>query len=375
MIMAANDEQFSGPPESYPGAVPLGPTYLPGPPTPYGRPPGIYGQVPFAQPGEPPAMPDGPREYPQLLRGARNRWWKPLLSIPLFAALVGIVINLLSLLLLPIGALTGHRDLLAYMSSTLDVKHLGPVGFAFTNLSLIVLIPAAMFTVWAVHRTKPRFLISVAGRFRWRWFARCLLVVVPLWVIYLGVGTLLDPPTGGRPPHWLALLIIVIISTPLQAAGEEFAFRGFLTQVVGSWFRRPIVSALVPLPFSVGLFALAHGSLHLWILVDLGSFALATYILTWRTGGLEAGICLHAVNNMLIFLITLNLGGWQDSFVQSSSTGSASAALTSLAANAVVTALLLWQAKRVDLNRLYRPIAAAEIAAQQSTGRPIMLTP
>lgn len=318
-------------------------------------------------------MPDGPCEYPQLLRGGRNRWWKPLLSISLFVALAFVVINLLSLLLLPIAALTGHRDLLAYMNQALDVKNLGPVGFAFTNLSLIVLIPAAMFAIWAVHRTKPRFLISVEGRFRWRWLARCLIVIVPLWVIYLGVGTLLDPPTGGRPPHWVALLIIVIISTPLQAAGEEFAFRGFLTQVVGSWFRRPIVAMLVPLPFSVGLFALAHGSLHLWILVDLGSFALATYILTWRTGGLEAGIALHAVNNMLIFVITLNLGGWQDSFVQSDSTGSAPAALISLGANAVITALLLWQARRVKLNRIYRPAGPEAIAPRQPTSQPVML--
>ena len=364
--MASNDEQFSGPPGFYPRSAPPG--------LPDGQAPSPYGQARPVASGKPPAMPDGPREYPQLLRGARNRWWKPLLSVSMFIALAMVATIALLVLLVLFGALTGHRDVTGFVNRTLDVNNLGPIGFAFTNLSLIVLIPAAMFAIWAVHRTRPRFLISVEGRFRWRWLARCLVVILPLWVIYLGVGTLLDPPTGGRPPHWLALLVIVIISTPLQAAGEEFAFRGFLTQVVGSWFRRPIVSMLVPLPFSVGLFALAHGSLHLWILVDLGSFALATYILAWRTGGLEAGIALHAVNNMLIFIITVNLGGWQDSFVQSDSTGSAPAALISLGANAVVTALLLWQARRVGLDRIYRPSGPQTIAPQQSSGQPVMLS-
>ncbi len=299
-------------------------------------------------------MPDGPREYPQLLRGPRYRWWKPILTLLLFGAVAAIVINVLSLLLIPIGLLTGQGVTSLLLRAT-DTKNMNPVSFALTNLSLIVLIPSAMLAVWVVYRTKPRFLLSVEGRFRWRWFARCLIVIVPIWVIYLGVGNLLDPPTGGRPPQWLALMIIAIVSTPLQCAAEEVTFRGFLPQVLGSWFRPRLAAVLVPLPFSVGLFALAHGSLHLWILVDLGSFALATYILMWRTGGLEAGIALHAVNNLLIFLVTINLGGWQQSFVQTDTEGSPGAALISFGVNAVVTVLLLWQAKRADVRRVYQP--------------------
>ncbi len=335
----------------------------------YAPPPPVWA-VP---PTKPSAMPDGPREYQQLLRGPRHRVWKPILSILLFAALVVVLINLLSLLLIPIGVLTGHQDLSAFVNRVLDTDNLGPLGFAFVNLSLIVLIPIAMFSVWAVHRTRPRFLISVAGRFRWRWFARSLIVILPIWLVYLGVGAFREPPTGGRPPHWIALLIIVIVSTPLQAAGEEFAFRGFITQVVGSWFRRPIASLLVPLPFSVGLFALAHGSMHLWILVDLGSFALATYVLAWRTGGLESGIALHTVNNVLIMLVSLNLGGWQQGFVQSDTTGSAGAALISLGVNALVTVVLLWQAKRAKLDRIYRPPEPVAVTGAPPTGQPAVL--
>ncbi|MBA8794010.1 membrane protease YdiL (CAAX protease family) [Friedmanniella endophytica] len=377
-------EQPYPPQQGYPpqSQQPYGqqPSPQPGQPGPYAQQP--YGQQPYAQqpyaqqPYGPPAgypalavrapkpspLPDHPVIYQQLLRGGRHRWWKPILSIVMFVAVVFVLINLLSLILIPIGIATGHSaDLAQFVDRILDPKAgMGPLTFAFTNLSLIVLIPVAMFTVWAVHRTPPRYLISVEGRFRWRWFGRCLALLVPLWLVYLGIGFLTDPPTGARPEHWVVLMIMVVLTTPLQAAGEEFAFRGFLGQVIGSWFRKPIVAALAPLPFSVGLFALAHGSLHVWILVDLGAFALATYLLMWRTGGLEAGIALHAVNNVLIMVITLYLGGFEEGFVSSDTTGSWSAALMSVAVNGLVLALLLWQARRAKITRRYQPSVPAE---------------
>ena len=51
----------------------------------------------------------------------------------------------------------------------------------------------------AVHRVRPGFVSSVAGRLRWRWLLHCLLAVLPLWVVYLGLGFVLDPPSSGRP--------------------------------------------------------------------------------------------------------------------------------------------------------------------------------
>jgi len=49
---------------------------------------------------------------------------------------------------------------------------LGPGGFLYVNLSLVVLIPTAGLSIWAVHRIRPRYLASVRGRIRWRWLLR-----------------------------------------------------------------------------------------------------------------------------------------------------------------------------------------------------------
>ena len=50
-------------------------------------------------------------------------------------------------------------------------------------------------------------------------------------------------------------------------------------------------------------------------MVDIFLFALTVGWLTVRTGGLEAGIALHALNNLLAFLLPAAIGqlsGWDD---------------------------------------------------------------
>ena len=46
--------------------------------------------------------------------------------------------------------------------------------------------------------------------------------------------------------RFVAFALVVALVIPLQAAGEEFAFRGYLTQTVGGLFRGRIGSALAP---------------------------------------------------------------------------------------------------------------------------------
>ncbi len=69
-------------------------------------------------------------------------------------------------------------------------------------------------------------------------------------------------------------------------------------QLVGSWLRHPAFAILLPVP----LFVLGHGY-DVWGAASVGLFAVVAAWLTWRTGGLEAAISLHIVNNLLIFLL------------------------------------------------------------------------
>ena len=216
-----------------------------------------YGQIgPYGSPAYPPplpgktsALPDGPRAYQQMLRGPQYRWWKPLLCLVLVLPLALLLMGLAIVPVLVAGLVNGAPDLVEYtVKTTSDIANLSPVGFIYLNLTLIVLIPASGLSIWMVHGIRPGFLSSVAGRIRWRWMLRCIAVILPLWAVYIAAGVLVGPFNSPRPDHWVALLVIALLMTPLQAAGEEYFFRGWIMQNVGAWFARPMVGLVVSLP-------------------------------------------------------------------------------------------------------------------------------
>lgn len=338
------------PPSPYPpGPCPPAPYAPPGGLAPAYAPPGpVY---PIA-PARVSALPTEPVPYTQMLRGPRFRWWKPIVTL-LLAVALGIPLILLSLLpLLAFGLATGDPNL---GMANLDVTDLSPLEFAVVNLSLIVLIPLAGLTIWAVHQIRPRYVSSVAGGIRWRWLARCSLVVLPLWLVYMGLGYLVAPPQSPRPDEWLVLLAIVLVMTPLQAAGEEYFFRGWLMQNVAAWFGRPIVGLVVSVSVSAIVFSAAHGSPDPWILGSIACLAVAAGVAAYKTGGLEAAIAMHAVNNLLAFGAVLTLGGWQEAFVGADTEGTPAVLLLSVVVHGVALALILWQAKRHGIQSRYQP--------------------
>lgn len=335
------------------------------PPGPSPQPYGAQLPIPAWAVRKPDPMPDGPREYQHMLRGGRHRWWRPLLAILLMAVFGFLMIQLVLPIVMVIGVVLGVDNPLDWAARTLtDVDNMGPAGFFATNLSLIVLIPAAMWAIWIAHRIRPRFLTSVVGGIRWKWLARCLLITLPIWLVYMAISLLIDHEGGARPEQWIPLLIMAVVMTPLQAAGEEYAFRGFLLQTIGSWFPQPLLALIVPTVLSVAVFAVAHGSPNGWVLADLGLFALVAAVATWRTGGLEAAIVIHAVNNVSIFFVVILFGGWEDAFVGADTTSTPQALAVSAVVTGAALAVILWQAKRQGIQRLHQPKARVAVADQ-----------
>jgi membrane protease YdiL (CAAX protease family) len=298
------------------------------------------------------ALPTEPRPYHQMLRGPRFHWWKPIVTLLLAVALLIPLATVSMVPLIVVGVVSGDPDLGLL---NFDVNNLSPAAFVAVNLSLISLIPVSALSIWIVHQVRPRYLSSVAGGIRWRWLTRCALIVLPLWLVYLALGLLVAPPESPRPEQWLPLLIIVLTMTPLQAAGEEYLFRGWLMQNIGAYFSRPIVGLVVSVAVSTVVFSAAHGSPDPWILGNIGCFAIAAGVATYRTGGLEAGIALHAVNNMLSFGIVLMFGGWEEAFVGADTQGTPMVLLLAVLVHGAALALILWQAKRHGIQSHYQP--------------------
>ncbi|MBO3129187.1 CPBP family intramembrane glutamic endopeptidase [Dermatophilus congolensis] len=219
------------------------------------------------------------------------------------------------------------------------------------DLILAALIPCTLVAVWFGNRGCPKLVHSVVGRFRWKWALRCGIALLPLWVVYIAVDQFFTAPEGSRPESNLLMLIfLAIFVTPLQAAGEEYFFRGWIMQNVGAWFEDPRKALIISGVVSTVVFAWIHGSTDFWVLVDLGTTAVACVYLTWRTGGLEAAVALHTVNNSVVGIITAIAGTASASNVSEATTGSFFATMISIGIHVAAVLILLRLTRDADLD-------------------------
>lgn len=301
-------------------------------------------------------LPREPVEYQHVLRGPANRWWKPVLSLILLLLIT--VTALMSVSIVAAAALFASGSLSAGSAGALsDLDLNNPIVFALSMLSLAILIPISLLVIRLAHGVPAGYLHSVAGRFRWGWAGRLTLVLLPFYIAYVGLFALLSGMTWNPNASWAILLPIVLILVPLQSAGEEYAFRGVLMQTVGSWIPHRWISLVIPGAMSVVTFALVHGSLDPWILVDLGLFAALAVYVTWRTGGLEAAVVLHALNNVLLFGANVANGDMNMGVITEDAQGVPVHLLGSALYFTIVAVVVTVLAKRNDVQRVTTPPA------------------
>ncbi|WP_155885071.1 CPBP family intramembrane glutamic endopeptidase [Actinomadura flavalba] len=313
----------------------VGQPQRPGPaPAPYGAPYGAWGppgagyQMAYGPPQGRRAWvvepePDVP--YHRMARTRVHRWWRPLLGTLLIVGVwVVVAAALMIVVFIGLVAVKGvpeesDGDLLEFF---------GPLGGLVVNLGLLaLLIPVVFLAAWAVQRRRPGTLSSVTGRLRWRWTAVCAGVAVVFCAITLGTSLLAagqvdDPLIEAGWAGWDEFLVpalLILLLVPFQAAAEEYAFRGWLLQAVGACtlenstnrvgralstvFRTPWPAVLVASAF----FTAGHGYTG-WGILDIFAFGFVAAFLTIRTGGLEAAIALHVLNNLMAFWLMAAAG-------------------------------------------------------------------
>jgi membrane protease YdiL (CAAX protease family) len=252
-------------------------------------------------PGDQGAVPRQLTTYDQALRAA-PAWWRGALALLLLV--VGFLILSIALggIALIVDVATGAYTLDDVASGLMTLT---PVTMLANNLSLAALIPVSMLIQWAIFGVRPRWLSSVEGRFRWRWLGRLALVIVPVWIVYVGASVLLSPlepvVVDGT---MIAMLAVVILTTPLQSAGEEYGARGLIQRSVGSWFSRPITAFLVGTVVSGAVFASVHFAGDPWLIAYYFVFGASMSFAARGTGGLEAPVLIHATNNVLLLVPT-----------------------------------------------------------------------
>ncbi|MGM1028843.1 MAG: CPBP family glutamic-type intramembrane protease [Actinomycetota bacterium] len=183
-----------------------------------------------------------------------------------------------------------------------------PLGMAGVNLAWAAMIPGAIVAMAAFGKGAAGYASSVVGRWRWRVVGRSAIVIVPIFAIYIGISLAVDPSVEWQwNPNW-GLVAIVLLTTPLQATGEEFAFRGFLTQMLGGWIRNQWVASIAMGALIGLLFGAAHLHPSISATLQLSLVGFTCSMLTFRTGGLEAASVLHTANNVFI-MVPLALTG------------------------------------------------------------------
>ncbi|MSS45251.1 CPBP family intramembrane metalloprotease [Cutibacterium sp. WCA-380-WT-3A] len=223
-----------------------------------------------------------------------------------------VVVPCLLYVFLGVGWLCEHTDgegFGAYYKRASGYHTVG--GLVATHAALASLIVVVLVLARYVNHRAPRWVASVQPGIRWRFG----LLVGLVAVVVLNLTQLLV--RGGAnshytvPHHWWVWLLAIIITSPFQAIAEEMFFRGYLMNVIsglamnlpektGRW-AAVVISALI--------FALMHGTQNVWLFADRFAFGLLAGWLVIVTGGIEAGVAAHVVNNLFAFGYAVFLGG------------------------------------------------------------------
>ena len=289
------------------GGAPQQPVYVPAP---VYAPPAAYPPVVQA----PPAPVEVPTPYHRLFRTApAYAWWRPLVAAVLFGVFAVVALVVVSVVWIILAFATGQMSVDSVLSSGFEAELLAsatdvanPLSLFLLLASLAVLLPLVPLAMLCVGLRPVGLRHSVTFRLRWGWMLRCAIPALVITLVStvlpigfeLAVGGAIQPvpvETG----TFVLLAVMIVLLVPFQAAAEEYIFRGLIMQTIGAWVR-PVPVAIV---VSTVLFTIGHTQYEIWGALSVAVMGAGFAIVTWRTGGLEAAIALHVVNNVIALLL------------------------------------------------------------------------
>ncbi|WFE26626.1 CPBP family intramembrane metalloprotease [Solwaraspora sp. WMMD791] len=294
-----------------------------------------------AEPRDEPSVPQGV-EYHRVLAGDKRRIGRGIFAIVLLLA--GIVI-------FPtvIGRAAALIDVrMGDTPPILGGTDYTPLAHASAMLSLGLLIPWSMLIQRWLYGVPGASLHSVTSRFRFDLLGRSLLIFGPAWLVVNAIGAL--TPVEESPwsqTDLIAIFLATMLLTPLQSAGEEYGVRGLMFRVIGSWTRSPRAGLVAGVLVSSVLFTAVHGATDPYIIVWYFVLWSGLAVITWRTGGLEIAVMLHAVLNTFTFVLATSLRVDLGSALQDRSAGVGTPyQLVPTVAVIVIAAIIWWRTRR-----------------------------
>lgn len=251
------------------------------------------------------------------------------------------------------------------------VAFASPFGMVAAHLGIAAAIPLTFALVLFVHRFPPRWLHSVQPGFRWRYATVATFAALGILGGLWALSRLGEPWVWSPEAQFWGFWAAILLTAPLQAAGEEYLFRGYLMQALYSAapnLGRPVASgepgtgdSSLSWRLATGyqrwfgvvgsalLFALLHGGQNMPLFLHRFVFGLIAGWLVMRTGGLEAGIAAHVVNNVVAFGYA-NISGTMVA-TRTVATATWSELVWNLVGFAVFAVVAVWIASRMNLAR------------------------
>ena len=257
-------------------------------------------------PSKPSALPVEPKRHSQFLQTPRRRWWKG----PIALVVAGVAwLTATTIVVIPAvvyEVVNQHIDIAdpVALKDFLDrvTTSVTPAIFLANNVSIALMIPCAWLGL-IIYGQRPRWLSSVVGGLRWGWLFRILaLILLPYIALEALTISLTGVPQLTWKPYSLFMIFVILLTTPLQCAGEEYGLRGLVNRLFGSYGSSRVSFWIGAIVSSLAFMAL-HLAQDVYLNTFYFTFGMIACWMAWRTGGLEAGIALHVVNNVIAMAV------------------------------------------------------------------------
>lgn len=301
------------------------------------------------------ALPDGatvalPRTLPERPFGVHFRMsrWKSLIvliAIPVTLLVVQIIV--FQAVVMIEGPADPNRPALT------------PLTIVASGISTAITAVLATILVASMAKVPWRAVFRHRRPFDWRRLGIYLLGSAVLVGLSILAGALIAPEaTGWGTPETfgigattIGIIVVTLLAIPLQAAGEEVAFRGAVIPAAGSWFRGTRLAIVFGILVSGALFALVHVSLDPWFVSYLFVFSACAAIMGLISGGLEAAMAFHVSNNVLAGIVNALFAGNDATVVdRAAGSGPGPAFIILMVMNVSVVALV-WRVERTKRSR------------------------
>lgn len=284
-----------------------------------------------------PALPelDGSRPFGLHFRMA---WWRSLIVI--VALPLTLFVTQLGLYLLA-GLVEGDP----FASELTPLKLLAAnVSTGLTALLALALVGSFAKVPWRTVFSAPR-----------RWDGRRLLIYFLGSFVIVGLGMAVVGISAPEEVGWtdfavtsttVGLLIVALLSTPLQTTSEEVIFRGVIMPAAGSLFRSVKPAFITGLVVSSLMFAYLHGSTDPALFTYYIFFSVCTVVMGLITRGLEAAIAFHTANNLWTTTMNALFAGGGAVAVDRSEGSTGGFALLVPAAASLAALVMVWRRER-----------------------------